>query len=155
MSGLLASITLPQWTLTSNIIFTSSFSTAPSGTCSYHFSVCCEPFFLQRSQWTFFATLSCHLSYSFWANFSHLLTRWCTLSHFFHIIWTRGFYWSYRRGALHSFSWWPVPVQQITMLLFRSSNHFWISIAKFHRYQLSLAFPWQTAHPFSFHTSFV
>ena len=40
MSGLLASITLSHWTLISHNTFTSSFSTAPSGTCSYHFSVC-------------------------------------------------------------------------------------------------------------------
>ena len=45
--------------------------TTPSGTCSYHFSVCSNPFFVQKSQWTFFATLLCRLLYSFWAHFSH------------------------------------------------------------------------------------
>ena len=83
MSGVLGSITLLHWTLISGNIFTSSFSTAPPGTCLYHFSVCYEPFFLQWSQWNFFATLSCHLLYSFWANFLHPLTNCCTLLVFF------------------------------------------------------------------------
>ena len=61
-------------------------STALPGTCLYHFSVCYEPFFLQRSQWDFFATLSCRLLYSFWANFLHPLTNCCKLSVFFQII---------------------------------------------------------------------
>ena len=74
---------------------------------------------------------------------------------FFHIICTRGFHWSYQCGALFSLSWWSVPVQHIITLLFRSSNHFWITIAKFYPYQLYLAFPWQTVHAFSFHASFV
>ena len=47
MSGLLASITLPNWLLISDNIFTSSFSTALSRTCSYHNSVRSNPFFLQ------------------------------------------------------------------------------------------------------------
>ena len=80
MSCLLASITLSHWTL---ISFTSSFSTNPSGTCSYHFSICSNPFFLQISQWNFFATLSCYLLYSFWANFSHSHSKCCTLSPLF------------------------------------------------------------------------
>ena len=41
--------------------------------------------------------------------------------------------------------------QHITKLLFQSSNHFWITIVKFYPYQLSLTFPWRTAHAFSFH----
>ena len=72
--------TSSHWTLISHNTFTYSFSTAPSGTCSCQFSVCSKLFFLQRSQWTFFATLSCHLLYSFWVNFSHPLAKFCTLS---------------------------------------------------------------------------
>ena len=84
-----------------------------------------SPFFLQRSQLTFFATLSCCLLYSFWATFSHPLTKCCTLSPFFpHIICAKGFHWSYRCSALYSLSWWPVPVQYITTLLFRSDFTF-------------------------------
>ena len=141
MSGLLGSIALSHWTLISHNTFTSSFSTAPSGACSYNFSVFSNRFFLQRSQWSFFATLPCRLIYSFWANFSHPLTKCCTLSPFFHIICTGGFHWYYRCGALNSLPLWPVPVQQITMLLFRSFSHFCIIIAKFYSYQLSMAFP--------------
>ena len=81
--GLLASITLSHWTLISHSTFTSSFSTAPSETCSNYFSVCSNPFFLQTSQWKFFDKLSCCLLYSVWADFSHPLTKCCTLSSFF------------------------------------------------------------------------
>ena len=49
-SGLLASITFSHWTLIFHNTFNPSFSTAPSGMCSYHFPVCSESFFLQRSQ---------------------------------------------------------------------------------------------------------
>ena len=65
-----SSTTLSRWTLISHRTVTSSFSTTTSGTCSYHFSVCSSPFFLQRSQWTFFTTLSCHLFYSFYTTFN-------------------------------------------------------------------------------------
>ena len=47
---------------------------------------------------------------------------------FFHIICTGSFHWSYRCDALDNFSWWPVPVQHITTLLFWPLNHFWITI---------------------------
>ena len=43
LSGLLAPITLSHWTSIFHNTFTSSFSTAPSGTCSYHFFVCSNP----------------------------------------------------------------------------------------------------------------
>ena len=39
ISGFLALISLSQWIITSHKIFTSSFSTTPSGACSYHFSL--------------------------------------------------------------------------------------------------------------------
>ena len=55
------------------------------------FSVFSKPYFLQRSQWTLFATLLCHLLYSLWANFSHPLTKFCTLSPFFPHNLHRGF----------------------------------------------------------------
>ena len=100
-------------------------------------------------------TLSCRLLQSFWANFSHPFTMCCTLSIFFHIICTTGFHWSYLCIASHSLFWWPVSLQHITKLLYRSSNHFWITIVKIYLYQLSLAFPWWTVRAFSFHTSFV
>ena len=114
--------------------FTSSFFTAPSGMCSYQFSVCSNPFFLQRSQWTFFATLSCRLLYSLWDNVSHPLTKYCTLSPFLHIICTSNFHLSYQCGAWRSLAWWPVPVQHITALLFRSLNLFWITIVRFYTF---------------------
>ena len=103
----------------------------------------------------YYYTLSCHLLQSFWANFSHPFTMCCTLSIFFHIICTTGFHWSYLCIASHSLLWWPVSLQHITKLLYRSSNHFWITIVKIYLYQLSLAFPWWTVRAFSFHTSFV
>ena len=83
MYDLLASITLSHWTLIFYNTFTSSFCSALSGVRSYHFSVWSNLFFLRRSQWTFFATLSCRILYSFWANLSHPLTKCCTLSPFF------------------------------------------------------------------------
>ena len=82
-SGLLASIRLSHWIFMSHCTLISSFSTAPSTACSYHFSMCSNLFFLQISQWTFFATLSCRLLYYFWANFSQPLVMCCTLSPFF------------------------------------------------------------------------
>ena len=90
MSGLVSSITLSYWTLISHNTLTSSFSTAPSEMCSYHFSVCYNPCFWQWSQWIFFATLSCLILYSFWGNISHL-----SVAHFhfsFYIIWTGAFH---------------------------------------------------------------
>ena len=81
----IASITLSHWTLISRNTFTSLFSTATSGTCSYNFSVSYSSFFLQRFQWTFLATFSCRLLYSFWANISHPLTKCCTLLHTLHM----------------------------------------------------------------------
>ena len=104
-------------TLISHKTFTSSFSTTACGTCSYYFSICSNPFFLQNSRWTFFATLSCRLLYSFWANFSQSDNKCCTLSPFFPHILHRGFHWSYRCSTLHSLSWWPVPVLHIATLL--------------------------------------
>ena len=45
-----SSIRLSHWILMSHSILTSSFSAAPSGTCSYHFSLCSNLFFLKISQ---------------------------------------------------------------------------------------------------------
>ena len=55
-SGRLASIRLSHWIFMSHSTLFSSFSTVPSGAYSYHFSLCSNLFFLQISQWTFFAT---------------------------------------------------------------------------------------------------
>ena len=94
--------------VTLNLALTSSFSTAPSGTCSYQFYVCSKSFFLpkilyrepyikslflQRSQWTFFAILSLLLSGA--TSHIHLLI----VAHFHlssHIIYAGGFHYSYR-----------------------------------------------------------
>ena len=81
-SGRLASIRLSHWIFMSHSTLISSFSTAPSGACLYHFSLCSNLFSLQICQWTFFATL-CRLSYNFWTNFSHPLVMCCIFSPFF------------------------------------------------------------------------
>ena len=49
-TGHLASIRLSHWIFMSHSTLISSFSTAPSRACSYHFSLCSNPFFLQISQ---------------------------------------------------------------------------------------------------------
>ena len=49
-SGRLASIRLSHWIFMSHSSLISSFSTAPSRACSYHFSLCSNPYFLQISQ---------------------------------------------------------------------------------------------------------
>ena len=49
-SGRLAFIRLSHWTFMSHSTLISSFSTAPSGACLYHFSLCSNLFFLQISQ---------------------------------------------------------------------------------------------------------
>ena len=49
-SGRLASIRLSHWIFLSHNTLISLFSTAPSGACSYHFSLSSNPFFLQISQ---------------------------------------------------------------------------------------------------------
>ena len=49
-SGRLASIRLSHWIFMSHSTLISSFSTAPSRACSYHFSLCSNPFLLQISQ---------------------------------------------------------------------------------------------------------
>ena len=54
--------------------------------------------------------------------------HWLSVAHFhlfFHIFCTGGFYWSYQCDALSNLSWWPIPVQQITAVLFLFLNHFW------------------------------
>ena len=48
--GRLASIRLSHWIFMSHSTLISSFSTAPSRACSYHFSLCANPFSLQISQ---------------------------------------------------------------------------------------------------------
>ena len=49
-SGRLASIRFSHWIFMSHSTLISSFSTAPSGACSHHFSLCSNLFFLQISQ---------------------------------------------------------------------------------------------------------
>ena len=49
-SGRLVPIRLSHWIFMSHSTLISSFSTAPSGACSYYFSLCSNPFFLQISQ---------------------------------------------------------------------------------------------------------
>ena len=68
-SGFLDLISLSHWIITSHKIFTSSFSTTPSGACSYHFSLLIRFYFPQNFQWTILATLLWLLLYSFCANF--------------------------------------------------------------------------------------
>ena len=153
--GRLASIRLSHWIFMSRSALISLFSTAPSGACSYHFSLCCNLFFLQISQWTFFATLSCRLLYSFWANFLHLLVMCCTLSPFSHTTYTGGFHWSYRCGTSYSLSWLSAPVRHTTMHLFQPLNHLLISIATCFPYQLSPSFPWLIVRAFVFHSTFL
>ena len=147
MSGFLSSVMLPQWTIIFHNTFTSSFSTAPSGTCSYHFSVCSITHFSYKGP-----TLSYCLLYSFWPNFLHPLTRCCTLSPFSPHNLHRGF--SLVLLALQSLSWWPVYCSHnnASVPIFKSllDNHYQV-----YPYQLSLAFPWQTVYEFSFHASFV
>ena len=48
-SGRLASIRLSHWTFMFHSTLICSLSTAPSGACSYHFSLCSNSFFLQIS----------------------------------------------------------------------------------------------------------
>ena len=45
-------------------------------------SLCSNLFFLQISQWAFFATMLYPLLYSIWANFSHPIVMCCTVSPF-------------------------------------------------------------------------
>ena len=70
-SGRVASIRLPHQMFMSHSTLISSFCTVPLGAYSYHFSQCSNPFFLQICQWISFATLSYHLLYYFWVNFSY------------------------------------------------------------------------------------
>ena len=49
-SGFLDLISLSHWIITSHKIFTSSFSTTPSGACSYHFSLLIRFYFPQNFQ---------------------------------------------------------------------------------------------------------
>ena len=48
--GFLALISLSHWIITSHKIFTSSFSTTPSGACSYHFSLLFRLYFPHNFQ---------------------------------------------------------------------------------------------------------
>ena len=125
MSGFLTSVMLPHWTMISHNTFTSSFSTALSGTCSYHFSVCSITHSSYKGP-----TLLCSLLYSFWPNFPHHIHL-LGVPHFhlfLHIICTGGFhlsYWLYMVCPDDLFT------VYIRTLLFQSSNHFWITTTKF------------------------
>ena len=76
ISGFIALISLSHWIITSRKIFTYSFSTIPSGACSYYLSLLFRLYFPHNFQWTILATLLCLFLYSFCANFSHSLTVW-------------------------------------------------------------------------------
>ena len=52
ISGFLALISLSHWIITSIGIFTSTFSTTPSGACSYYFSLLFRFHFPRNFQWT-------------------------------------------------------------------------------------------------------
>ena len=87
MSGLLASITWSHWMVISHKILHFSFSTTPSGWCSYHFSPLLMSYLQQSFQWTNLAILSCLLLYSFCANILHSLRMWFIVSPFWlHIL---------------------------------------------------------------------
>ena len=102
-SGCLASIRLPHWIFMSHSTLISSFSTAPSGACSYR-------------------TFHCVLTHSFYKYPNELSLQHCCVVFFilfepiFHIhllcvahfplfshtVYTGGFHWSYRCGTLYS-----------------------------------------------------
>ena len=77
LSSFLASITPSHGKWTSHNTSTSSFSAALSGTYSNYFSMCSNSIssisslYLQRSQWTFFATFWC-VSYILYEPISHM-----------------------------------------------------------------------------------
>ena len=73
ISGFLALTSLSHWSITYHKIFTSSFSTTPSGACSCHFPLF-RLYFPYNFQRTILATLSRLLLYSFCVNFLHSLT---------------------------------------------------------------------------------
>ena len=155
-SGRLGSIRLSHWIFVSHSTLISSFSTAPSGACSYHFSLCCNPFFLQISQWTFFETLLCVAFCILFEPIFHI--RLLCVAHFqlfSHIIYTGGFHWCDQCGTSCSLSWLPAPVHHTTMLLFQPLNHLLITITTFFPYQLSLSFPWWIVSAFVFHSTFL
>ena len=81
-SSLLASTTLSHWIFISQINLKSSFSTTPSGPCSYHFSFLSRLCFSHNFQWTNFATASCLLLCSRCASFFHSHIICCSLSPF-------------------------------------------------------------------------
>ena len=77
--GFLALTSLSHWSITYHKIFTSSFSTTPSGACSCHFPLF-RLYFPYNFQRTILATLSRLLLYSFCVNFLHSITIWDTVS---------------------------------------------------------------------------
>ena len=87
-----ASIRLSHWIFMPHSTLISSFSAAPSGACSYHFSLCSNLLFLQVSQWNFVATLSCCLfCILFEPPFHVCLLCVAHFHHFSHTIYTRTF----------------------------------------------------------------
>ena len=76
--------------------------------------------------------------------------HWLSVAHFhlfFHIFCTGGFYWSYQCDALSNLSWWPIPVQQITAVLFLFLNHFWKTLPS----SIFINFPWHFPDELSMH----
>ena len=148
MFRLLASITLSHWTLISHNTFTSSFSTPILGRVQTIYLYVLT--YSSQKDPSGLSLVDCRVVSYIPSEFNphiHLVS----VAHFHlfvQIIYIGSFHWFYWCGALHSLSWWPVPVQHITTLLPQSVNPFWITITKFYPYQL-----WQIVHVFSFRAS--
>ena len=82
ISGCLCSTTLSVWIGKSHKILHLSISSTESGTCLYHLSLHSRWNLLYRSQWVFFATLSCLFWYWFFPGLGQALMMCVTVSTF-------------------------------------------------------------------------
>ena len=102
-SGRLASIRLSHRIFMSYSTLISSFSTAPSGACSYHFSLCSNHSFYKYPKELSFQ----HCRVVFCIIFEPIFHICLCVAHFHllsHTICTGGFHWSYRCGTSYSLS---------------------------------------------------
>ena len=150
ISGFLALISLSHWIITSHKTFTSSFSTTPSGACSYHFSLLFELYLRHNFQLTILF-LQHYLAFScthFVPTF-HIRSQYEILLHFScHLFYKVVIALLHQSSVSNSLFEFPALARYATWLPFQLSGLLFSASSMFLFYPLFLAFILQTVHTF-------
>ena len=147
LSGFLALISLSHWIITSHRIFSSSFSTTPSGACSHHFSLLFRLYSPHNFQWTIFAFLQhyCVFSCTPFVPTFHIHSQYEISFHFScHTFYKVLFYLSSVSHSLFEL----LVIAQHTRLLFQLSSHLFSASNMFLFHLFFLAFLLQIVHAY-------